>query len=306
VGAVDDCWLDALDTFDKLVKVCVIGKGDRVIDAQPPAPGGVDGPAGDADGDGAAQAVKAGRLLAARGRNDGRVGGWRAVAQLKWSKIAAAALVDEADGMDERMLDDANSGESKDAGHFLGFAEDVGVDDGRAPVVECAGDDRDELGNGFITRWQAIARLAVSALHDEHMGAGRDRGLGSCRLAELEIARVEERPFAGAGREHGGAEDVASRMGRERAIGPSERLAKWHEVRRARAVAVLIELGGGGSTVGQLVAGHVVGVRVRDESARLSPSDIDGEVDLGDSEAPIEMEHMTVSQPFITNGDNRH
>ena len=48
MGAIDDRRLDPLDAFDKLVKVGVIGKGNRVIDSQPPSPGRIDGPSGDA------------------------------------------------------------------------------------------------------------------------------------------------------------------------------------------------------------------------------------------------------------------
>ena len=52
--AIDDRRINPLDAFDKLVKVSVIGKRNRIIDAQPPPPGGINGPSGDADGNGTA------------------------------------------------------------------------------------------------------------------------------------------------------------------------------------------------------------------------------------------------------------
>jgi len=51
VRAVNNRRLDSLDTFDKLVKVSMIGKGDGVIYAQPPATRRIDGSAGNANRD---------------------------------------------------------------------------------------------------------------------------------------------------------------------------------------------------------------------------------------------------------------
>ena len=49
VRAVNNGRLDPFDTFDKLVKVGMIGQRNGVIDTQPPAAGRIDGPAGDAN-----------------------------------------------------------------------------------------------------------------------------------------------------------------------------------------------------------------------------------------------------------------
>src|SRR5438270_12806562 len=69
VRAKDDGRLNPLDAFDKLVKVRVIGKRDGVIDAEPPSPGGINGPSGDADRDRPAKTGKCCRLLSPGARN---------------------------------------------------------------------------------------------------------------------------------------------------------------------------------------------------------------------------------------------
>jgi hypothetical protein len=55
VSTVNDRRVDAFDTLAQLIKVGVIGKGKGVVGAQPPPPGGIDGPAGDRDRYGAAE-----------------------------------------------------------------------------------------------------------------------------------------------------------------------------------------------------------------------------------------------------------
>src|SRR5438270_3577504 len=89
---VNDRGFYALDTFDKLVKVSVIGKGDGIIDAQSPAPIRVDGPAGNTDGDGPPQPSQCGCFLPPWRSDDDRVERRRSVARFQRTEIAAAAL----------------------------------------------------------------------------------------------------------------------------------------------------------------------------------------------------------------------
>jgi len=76
MSAIDDCWRYLFNTFVKFVKVCVIGKGDGVIRAQPPAPSWINRPTGDGNGDRSAKTGKACAALASRrSHHNGIVGG---------------------------------------------------------------------------------------------------------------------------------------------------------------------------------------------------------------------------------------
>ena len=52
-----------------------------------------------------------------------------------------------------------------------------------------------------------------------------------------------------------------------------------------------IEAGGAGRGESELVTGDVIGMRVRDEAARLAAADVDGQLSGGDEEAGVVVEH---------------
>ena len=77
---------------------------------------------------------------------------------------------------------------------------------------------------------------------------GSSASCGGGRLAQLEIARVEQRLAAVLGQEHGRAEAMAGGKGGQPQPAPVDRLSIGHRQRRPRPQPVLIEGGRLGRT----------------------------------------------------------
>ena len=114
---------------------------------------------------------------------------------------------------------------------------------GVAPAVERLPHERQQLIDRLCPRRHAIYRVAVRALDDQDVGARQFGPLGRGRLAQLEVAAIEQRSLAVFGQQHGRAQAVAGRIGGQPQAAPLQRLAIGQIVRRPRSVAKLIELG---------------------------------------------------------------
>ena len=93
--------------------------------------------------------------------------------------------------------------------------------------------------------------------------------------------------------EHRRAEHMPGGKGGEPKAVPFERRAEIHFARSPRAEAVAVEASGGGSAKGQLMGRHVVHMRMRDKPSRLPPANIDREIEMGDFQPAVEVEHGT-------------
>ena len=140
-------------------------------------------------------------------------------------------------------------------------------------------------------RRQAIVGMPEGALDHQDVGVRQFGLLGGGRLAQLEVAGVQERLLAVFGQQHGRAEAVAGRKGRQPQPAPFDRLSIGHRQRRPRTEPVLIQGGRLGRTQGVLVPGDVVAMGVRDERPRLTPAKVDRQVGLGQLQSVIPVEH---------------
>ena len=292
VGAVDDLRLDEFDAGDEIVVVGVVGEGNGVVHAEAEAGSGVHRPAGDGDGGGAGNVPQSGGLLRHGGNDNGTLAGAFGVAV--FSVVAEGAVVlfvDLAHLVNQRMLQDADAGGGQNLGHLLGLAQDIRVDHRRAAAVENVGDGADQRSDDFGSRRQAILRIAERAFHHEHVGCRWTRLFRGCRGAELEVAGVEQPLVAVVGQEHGRAEDVAGGERGQLHLVPLLRHAERHVPNGALAEAEMIKSGGRRRAEGQLMLGHVVGVGVGDEAPRLTAAKIDREIDAGQLQPAVVMEH---------------
>ena len=133
--------------------------------------------------------------------------------------------------------------------------------------------------------------MAEGALDHQHVGPRQLRPFGGGRLAELEVAGVQERPVAVLGQQHGGAEAMPGRKGRQPQPAPVDRLSIGQRQRRPPTEPMLVQGRRLGGAQGVLVPSDMIAMGMRDERPRLASAEVDRQVGLGQFQSVIPMEH---------------
>ena len=209
---------------------------------------------------------------------------------------AVVLLVNLAYLVDQRMLQDADAGISQNLCHLLGLSQHIRLNDRRAPAVQGLVDNPQQLGDDFFAWRQAILRVAEGAFHDEHVGFGGRSFFRGCRRPELEVPRVQQPLIAVGGEQHRGAENVSGGKCRQLHIVPLLDDAERHGPDGPHPEAELVQRRRRWRAESQLVLRHVVRMGVGDESPRLAAAKIDREIDAGQLEPAVVVEHGVVGK----------
>jgi hypothetical protein len=167
--------------------------------------------------------------------------------------------------------------------------------------------ERDETLDRFVARRQSVGRRAVGAFDDENFGVRQFGPFARGRFAQLKVARIEQRLLAVFGQQHGRAEAMAGRIGRQTQAAPLERLPIRQMQRPSLAEPQLIERRRLGCAKGIFMPPDMVAVRVRDERPRLASAKIDRQPRLGQFQAvfPVKKGFGFQSRVFHINSEPR-
>ena len=176
-------------------------------------------------------------------------------------------------------------GAEEGAEDFLGLAERVAEEDGRAPFLQGLGAEGDHGTDDFLRGGEAILREAEGRLHDERAGMAGLRGLGRKAGAELEVAGVEEGLAPGLQEKLRGAQDVSGGEERDAQVVEICRDTELQEVLDALAGHTGAHQAGGGDRKDGLgVIAGMIAVGMRDEGEGLDipwikPKALQGQLD---------------------------
>lgn len=278
VCAINHPRRDALDRLQQLVVVGMVGKRNGVVHPKPLFRPLIDRPARGRDTDLPADPFQ---VSGARRSDDYPAGDRVAGELLEVAELHAARLVHFADGVYVAVLQDGNALVGQQPRDLLSLAERVRLDYRHGAGVESLTHQRKELVERLFAWRQPVVGMAVGGLDHQDVGV-RQFGLGrGGRLAQLEIARVEQRLSAVLGQQHGRSEAVSGGKGGQSQPAPLDRLPVRNLQRPPLAQPVLVQSGRLGSTQSILVAGDMVAMGVRDERPRLTTANVDRQIGLG-------------------------
>ncbi len=273
----------------------MIRKRDRVVDAQPAARRGMHRPAGHAETHHIPQPGQPPLSVSARRRHHHMTRQVMAGIQMTIAQVDAALAIHAAHRIHGRMLQNLEAGQGENAGHFLTFAKRIGFDHRHAFIGQRSAHEVAQLGNRLGSGREPVARVAEGALDDEHIGPRQFGPLAGGRLAEFEVAGIEQCLIVFLDMEHGRAEAVASRIGRELERAPGERLAIGQVARRARTHAMLIQLRGRGSAKREPMPSHMIAVSMRDKAVGLAAAEVDRQAGAREFQAAIVVKHRGIA-----------
>ena len=188
------------------------------------------------------------------------------------------------------MQHDRQTGTPNDLQQFLGLAQTVGREYGGDLVRQGLSAKVHDAAFDLLPRWKHIAREAKGCLHDEHVGPGRDTGLGGAVGPQLEIPGVEEGTLVGGGVQHRRAEDMTG--GKKFQLTAKLRRPGLTVVEDGFATFAVQpqphQAGGGAGRHDFPVRRNMVGMRVGDEGARLRAPGVEPPADLRQMHASIE------------------
>ena len=211
VKGVDEFGGNSLDGFEEAGEVGVIGEREECVDAVAVLRAGGESPAAE-HGSALGFEVFDERCFSEirRGDDDG-AGGDGAAEEFGFGEIDSGFANGLGHLVNRLVENDGKLGTGEDSVDFLGFAERVGIEDGRLTEIEPFLGEGENVGVDFFGGREDEAREPEGGFHREDIGLGEDRGFGGEGIARFEVAGVEEGLAIVLDSNHGGAGDVSGR-----------------------------------------------------------------------------------------------